>query len=175
VRYGPSAISEQGIEAALGVRHRGGDPRLVRLPPLRRRTHPLDEQIPDQRAIRMVVEERDHLVHPGAPPRIGWLERGSGERLVDVARDGAGLVELESVVLERWNPTERLTREVVVRRTARRKHVDLDQAVADALLGEGQAHDPHIDAVRRAKHDRYRQLRISCDTDDQLSTGTSTA
>src|SRR5690606_25302927 len=140
-------------EAGVGAWEGRGDSGLVGRATLGRRRHALDEHVPDQRAVAVAVQRPDRLVHPRPGARARRLKRRPGERLVDVTGDRARLVDLEPVVLEGRDPAERMAREVARRGPARSEDVDLLEAVADALLLQGQPYGADIDAIGGAVDD----------------------
>ena len=77
---------------------------------------------------------------------VGRLQRRAGEGAVDIAGDGAGLVEGEAVMDQGRHPAERMQGQVGGRHVGGER-VDLDPVVGHALLGQGQPGDAEIDAV----------------------------
>src|SRR4026209_870832 len=84
-----------------------------------------------------------------------------GERLVDMARDGASFVQPLAGMLERRDAQEVGVMQVVRGRPLLRAEVDLDQLVVHALLRQREPHRAHIDVVGRAKEHRGSRNRVS--------------
>src|SRR5690606_24852258 len=78
--------------------------------------------------------------------------------LVDIAADRTAFVQREAVMLESGDFPEGLAPQIVRRRSVGREHVDLFQAVGDALLFQRQPADARVDAVGRAEENRRRHL-----------------
>src|SRR5258708_20466002 len=67
----------------------------IRWPPEARPKDAMGKYLPHQRPVDVAVDDRKELAAAGAMGRVAWLETGTGECLVDVTRDRAGLVDLK--------------------------------------------------------------------------------
>src|SRR5580692_5361257 len=88
------------------------------------------------------------------------LQRRSRKSLVDIAHDCLGLVQDETVMLERRYPAESVAREVCLGAEFARPHTY--QLVGYALLGKREPHAPYIGAQCRAIDDRSRHYASPC-------------
>ena len=110
------------------------------------------EDLPHQRPVRIGIDHAHDLVHAAERPGIGRLQGRVGKGTVDVADDGAGLVEHISVVHEGGHAAEGMEGEVGGRPVGG-EGIDLDLLVGQPLLLEGQTGDPVVDAVAVAVQD----------------------
>src|SRR5271169_979938 len=91
----PRAVSHQllqGFETRLRLGQGCRYAFLVRGSAVGWRAHPLDEDIPDKRAVGVVVQDGDDLIEARPTLGFGRLQCWSGEGFVHIAADGAALV-----------------------------------------------------------------------------------
>ena len=106
----------------------------------------MGKHLSHQRPVGIAVDNGDKLAAAGATVRLGGLQTGTRECLVDVTRDRTGLLDLKAVVNECGYALEGVKREVAFRNIGSER-IDLGPMVFDALLCEREPRDPAVNAV----------------------------
>ena len=148
----PASVHQpiERVEHARRAAQRLGDLGFVAQFAVGHRAHALDRHAPHHRPVGIGIEQADDLVHARALGGIAWLQRRALEGLVDIARDRAGLIELERAVFERRDAAERMAHPVRGRHAVGAEDLDLVQGVGHALLFQRQARHARVHAARQA-------------------------
>ena len=105
----------------------------------------VDEDLTHQWPVDIGIDDAEDLVLARESTRRRGLQRRPGKGAVDVAGDGAGLVEREAIVDQRRHAAERV-QPAIVGRWIGREWIHLDEVVGHAFLGEGEPGRPDVDA-----------------------------
>ena len=92
----------------------------------------------------------ENLVDPRPIFGGARLQRGTGERLIDITSDRASLIEMEPAILESRDAPKRVPRHMLGRRTALSKYIYRGEVVGNPLFLQGETNGADVHAVRCA-------------------------